>query len=222
MTTNFIPLRVFFEKRGRVKYISHLDCMRAFTRALGRSGLPLWHTEGFNPHLYITFALPLPLGCEALCESFDVRLTEEMDSTEVVCRINACLPPGFRALRAAAPLNKPAVIEWAGYELCLQYESGVQKALCAMKSFAESTSIEVTKRTKKGESLIDIRPHMALLDLMQDSDSIILTLRLAAGINFNIGANLFLDAFNGYFGEKPALSKITRLCLLDKDLCEFE
>ena len=220
--TNFIPLRVFFEKRGRVKYISHLDSMRAFTRALGRSGLPLWHTEGFNPHLYITFALPLPLGCEAVCESFDVRLTEEIDSTEAVRRINECLPPGFRALRAAMPVNKPTVIEWADYEICMQYESGAEKAMSAMQDFPLSSSIEVMKRTKKGESLIDIKPHMNLLDLKHDDGSLTITVRLAAGTNLNIGAALFLDAFYGYFGEKPTLSNITRLRLLDKDLCEFE
>ena len=43
-------LRVFFEKRGNIRYISHLDLMRTMTRAIRRSGIPLWYTEGFNPH----------------------------------------------------------------------------------------------------------------------------------------------------------------------------
>jgi len=222
MQHGFIPLRVFFEKRGRVKYISHLDCMRAFTRALGRSGLPLWHTEGFNPHLYITFALPLPLGCEAERESFDVRLKHDMDSADVLSSINKCLPPGFQALSVATPVNKPVAIEWAEYEIHLRYESRAEKAMQEMQAFAELPAIEVTKRTKKGESLIDIKPHMKLLDASSDDGTLYIKLRLAAGTALNIGAVLYLDAFCKYFGEKPALTGITRLRLLDKDLLEFE
>ena len=58
-------IRIFFEKRGRVKYISHLDLMRAMSRAVRRAALPIWYTEGFNPKPYLSFPLPLPLGQEA-------------------------------------------------------------------------------------------------------------------------------------------------------------
>ena len=61
-----IPVRMFFSKTGRAKYISHLDTMRTFTRAFRRTSLPLWYTQGFNPHLYMTFPLPLALGVESL------------------------------------------------------------------------------------------------------------------------------------------------------------
>jgi len=234
MQTTFIPLRIFFEKRGRIKYISHLDTMRSFTRALGRSGLPFWFTEGFNPHLYITFALPLPLGCEALNESFDIRLTQNsgfsfresgddiLTLADVVLGINECLPPGFRALKAAEPANRPSVIEWAEYEINLHYESNSEKAVVAMRDFAQKPSIEVLKRTKKGENLIDIKPHMSLVDLTQNNDSLKLILRLAAGINLNIAAALFLEAFHEHLGEKPVLTQITRLRLMDKEYNEFE
>ena len=60
-----IPVRIFFEKTGRAKYTSHLDTMRTMTRALKRSGLPVWYTQGFNPHLYSTFPLPIALDMRA-------------------------------------------------------------------------------------------------------------------------------------------------------------
>ena len=68
-------VRVFFEKTGMTKYISHLDLMRCMTRAIKRAAIPAWYTEGFNPHLFITFALPLTLGVESLCESMDIPIS---------------------------------------------------------------------------------------------------------------------------------------------------
>ncbi|MCL1866119.1 MAG: TIGR03936 family radical SAM-associated protein, partial [Oscillospiraceae bacterium] len=59
---NYTNIRVFFGKVGRAKYISHLDLVRAMSRAVKRSGLHVWITEGFNLHIYMTFALPLALG----------------------------------------------------------------------------------------------------------------------------------------------------------------
>ena len=57
------PIRVFYRKTDTAKYISHLDINRCFQRAMKRAGIPLWFTEGFNPHAYLTFPLPLALAC---------------------------------------------------------------------------------------------------------------------------------------------------------------
>ena len=223
LLNGFYEVRIFFEKRGRIKYISHLDTMRAFTRALGRSGLPLWYTLGFNPHLYLTFALPLSLGCEAVCESFDIRFVTDQISFEDVCeRLNAVLPPGFRALRAAEPVKKPAAITWADYKLRLVYDSDTAEALEKFSSFSESPVIEVTKRTKKGNKQIDIAPHAKLLDAsIPGGDALELNLRLAAGINLNINPGLYLGAFYEQY-KQPRLCQALRLRLLDEGLEEFE
>ena len=82
-------IRIFFTKTGMAKYISHLDLMRCMTRAVKRAQLPLWFTEGYNPHLFMTFARPLSLGQESLCESVDVRLVGEMTFKEIKTRLNA-------------------------------------------------------------------------------------------------------------------------------------
>ena len=73
-------VRILFSKMGRAKYVSHLDLVRTMTRAVRRADIPLWYTEGFNRHPYLTFAAPLSLGYEGLRESMDIRLEEEMDS----------------------------------------------------------------------------------------------------------------------------------------------
>ena len=68
------PIRVKFRKVGDLQYISHLDLQRTFSRVLVRAGLPLWYTQGFNPHIKMVFGLPLPVGCESECEFLDLRL----------------------------------------------------------------------------------------------------------------------------------------------------
>ena len=64
-----LPVRIFFVKEGPSKYMSHLDLMRCMTRTLRRAGVPIWYTEGFNPHPFMTFAMPLSLGTSGLCET---------------------------------------------------------------------------------------------------------------------------------------------------------
>ena len=71
-------VRIWFSKTGVVKYISHLDLTRCMARALKLSGLPVWYTQGFNPRIYMTFAMPLSLGVSGLRECVDIRLTEEL------------------------------------------------------------------------------------------------------------------------------------------------
>lgn len=48
-------VRIFFEKRGESAYISLLDLQRVFHRLLKISDLPVWYTQGFNPHIYLSF-----------------------------------------------------------------------------------------------------------------------------------------------------------------------
>ena len=70
-------LRLRFRKTGRAVYISHLDLMHTMQRAFSRAGYELKYSEGFNPHLYITFALPLSLGMESDYEVLDTRVTDD-------------------------------------------------------------------------------------------------------------------------------------------------
>lgn len=213
-------LRVFFAKTGRAKYTSHLDTMRMFTRALRRSGLPLWYTQGFNPHLYMTFALPLPLGTEGLCESVDLRLTEELPFEEAARRIDAALPPGFVVKAAAAPVHKPDDIAWADYTLTLPCDTPAEST-AALARFFEQPAIEVMKRTKKGEKQVDIKPLTELLSCETTAGGLLLQLRCAAGIHTNIAPTLLLDAFAAFANQPLAGGRIVRCSILTADLHPF-
>ena len=82
-------LRALFEKTGNAAYISHLDLMRLFQRAFKRAGLPLTHTQGFNPRPSVSIALPMSLGVESHCELLDFSLEGELpDYGEICDRLN--------------------------------------------------------------------------------------------------------------------------------------
>ena len=76
-------VRIFYTKLGRMKFVSHLDMNRLMIRVIRKSGIPVWYTEGFNPHPYYSFALALSLGFESSCEILDFNLNEEMPYDEI-------------------------------------------------------------------------------------------------------------------------------------------
>ena len=106
-------VRAFYRKEGRAKYISHLDLYRTVQRAFQRAKLPIWFTLGFNPHIYLTYALPLALGYEGVRESFDFRLTEDIPLPEAAARLNAAMPEGIVITELLPPVHKADDIQRA-------------------------------------------------------------------------------------------------------------
>lgn len=188
----FIDIRVFYKKRGRIKYISHLDMNRCMQRALVRTGLPCWHTEGFNPHLYLTFALPLSLGYESDCEIMDFRLTEETDLAEVQNRLNAVLPEGLEVYRVALKGEKFDKIVSADYTVELYGD--VEQLECRFSDFLAEPWIEVEKKTKKGMKTVDLKPEILSCQTERGEGCLRLKLRLPAGKK-TINPGLLTDEF---------------------------
>ena len=83
--------RLLFEKTGNAIWMSHLDLMRLFQRAFKRAGLPLTHTQGFNPRPSVSIALPLSVGVESVCELLDFDLDGEPVACEEICQRLMCL-----------------------------------------------------------------------------------------------------------------------------------
>ena len=78
-----ITVRMCFSKTGRAIYISHLDLIRCFQRAVCRAGLPAAYSEGFHPHMQTSFAATLPLGFSSTSEIMDLELEQEVSYEEV-------------------------------------------------------------------------------------------------------------------------------------------
>lgn len=78
-----------------MKFISHLDLMRLFMRALRRGSLPVKITEGFNPHPKISIKRALKLGLESDAEEATVVLKEPVDLEQFRNRLQVQLPEGI-------------------------------------------------------------------------------------------------------------------------------
>ena len=106
-----LRLRATFKKTGRAKYISHLDLNRCMLRIFRRSKLPVWYTEGFNPHPYYSFALALSLGFESDCEIMDFNITDDnMPLSVIKDRLNEVMPEGMGIVDIVPQKNKITVM----------------------------------------------------------------------------------------------------------------
>ena len=120
--------------------------------AMLRARLPLWYTEGFNPHPRMTFALPLSVGAESECELLDVKLAEIPDLGRLVDSLNAATAPELEILEAYKPTTKFTEIGSAEYELRLELPYGAELAVLF------DTPVVLPKRTKNGNVETDITP----------------------------------------------------------------
>ena len=118
--------RVWFRKGERVRYISHLDVLRAWERSLRRAELPLSYSQGFTPHPKLAFASPLPLGFVSEAELMDVTLDERVEHDEFARRLSEQTTEDLALIRAEEiALNSPApqaAMLWCDYRLSLAIE----------------------------------------------------------------------------------------------------
>lgn len=210
-------IRVFFEKRDRAKYISHLDITRCFSRAISRTDIPVWYTEGFNPRIYMTFPLPISLGYESRCESLDIRLIDENYPLERVTQeLNKVLPEGILIIYTALPEQKPEAISRAEYTLSVESDQPgrVQEAFA---TFAGREAILVMKRSKKGQREVDIKPMFQVVSTEEQPGLLVMKLRLAAGLTSNLSPTLLMDAFAQDAGLTGLYYRVERTAIIDSD-----
>lgn len=165
-----INIRARFIRGEEVKYISHLDLMKLFERALRRSGIPIYYSQGFNPHPQIVFGLPLSVGVTSEAEYVDFELSSEMDPSEFVETLNKQLPQGLRLVNAkirATKSNIMASITKASYEVLvtIPQNPGVEELKEKIQGFLENKEIFFKKESKGKVKNIDIRPMIHKLSV---------------------------------------------------------
>lgn len=222
MDSSVQNIRVFYKKKSRAKYISHLDVTRLMQRAIKRADLPVWYTEGFNPHIYLTFALPLSLGYESESESMDLRLISEMPFDEVARRLNLALPADIEVYAVATPIGKPEVIKSALYDIVLKSDttSGQTLKEC-LDNFLSQEKIEVVKKSKKLSKVIDIKEDIHVLSLDVNDNCVDLKVQLTAGISKNINPTLMLDEYKGKYSLEDLNVSVMRRSIFDEQGKEF-
>lgn len=218
-------VRIWFEKTGDVKYISHLDLMRCFTRAIRRAQIPLWFTEGFNPRPYMQFALPLSLGMQSVCESVDIRIEGEITDGEIEKRLKAVMPEGLLIKRVTCPQYEPKEIVFGEFDIVFSDCHDKAKLKALIDDSLTQKEFTVFKMSKKGKNKelrqINLTEHISSAETKIKGDKVICTLVLHAGGSTNINPSLFSDKICELIEERLTVDIIRKRLLLE-NLEEFK
>ena len=193
-----INVRIKFRKVGNLQYISHLDLQRTLHRILVRAGIPMWYTQGFNPHAKIVFSTPLSVGAQSECELVDIRIDREISCERIKELLNNEVTDELRILDVYIPKTKFSDVVWASYtvEICCEsFEPGI---ISSIKNIVNRSELNITKRTKSGEKEINIIPLIKEFDigLSSDGGKIIINTLLSINPDCYLNPERLLSAIN--------------------------
>ncbi len=151
-----------FEKSKRLRHVGHLDIMRSMQRALRRSGLPVSYSNGFNPHILLTFASPLSVGAIGKRELMEVTLYEDVTPEAFLTAMNQALPPEMQLSEAKVLEDKHpalmAMVKAARYDILPDDQEAAEHWSVCLTDYLAQESIMTMRKTKSGMKETDIRP----------------------------------------------------------------
>ena len=205
-----------FEKRPRLRFISHLDLQRFFQRAVNRTGLPIAWSQGFNPHPVMSFGSALALGWTSEYEIVDIKLSAPMGRKRTEEAIRAALPEDLPVLevrmvddRHPAPM---ALVKMADYRVTMEGE--VAGAILAqIPVFMARENVPAVKKTKSSEKEINARPLVISMEAFENG----FNARLMLTERDSIKPDLLIALLAGMAGVEPPEARIHRLLLLGED-----
>ncbi len=157
-----------FEKSERIRHIGHLDIQRSVQRGLRRSNLPVAYSNGFNPHILITFASALSTGACGLREIMDVTMKEDVTESEFLEKMNRAMPPELHLSEARAVDDRhPALmsaLRAASYDLLIRDAEQAERLVQAIPFMMKRDSVPAMRKTKTSLKETDIRPLIYALD----------------------------------------------------------
>ncbi len=156
-------IRFLFKKGEPVRFISHLDMMRTFARAMRRASLPVAVSKGFNPHPRMVFALPLAVGATSEMDVLDVDFDRRIRVLDAVEGLNSTLPHGLSVcVGREIPDDSPpamSVVEAAEYSVSAPIRVRSVNPSQVLAAFMESRAVSVVReREGRASHRIDVRP----------------------------------------------------------------
>lgn len=204
-----------------MKFISHLDMNRYFTRLVKVSKIPAWHTEGFNKHLYLTFALPMSLGMTCDYDIVDLKLTDDNFTDEqIVLSLNKNAADGLTILSAGPIVMKTSELSFAEYSVTFK-DSDVEY-LKNLEKFLNGNVIIATKKGKKGKvTELNLAEQVKSINTELNDNTLNVNVVLPAGNTGNINPVLFIEAFCDIGNRKPEVCHINRNMLFNASMEKF-
>jgi len=205
-----------YSKEDRLKYISHLDMMRTFHRAIRRATLPVAFSQGFNPHPKLAFASALSVGLTSEGEYLDTVMESDIAPEEFSTKLNRVLPSGLRVIRSVnIDIKNPSLmsmIERASYSIFIPV--AVKELAAQIDAFLDQPYVLVTGEKSNALKHINIRPmiHWVKPRLNDYSEQTVVVM-LNSGSKSNLKPKLFADALFRFLKEDSSTMnyKIHRL-----------
>ena len=212
--------RLAFTKADTAKYISHLDLMRTFQRAFLRAGIAIKHTEGFNPHPFVSIPLPLSVGFSSACEVLECQILDT-PLDQVPGRLNAALPEGIHVTRCYEAVRPVKDLCYVNYIVTMDYESGApfgaETAISELLGLDSLVIQKPSKKAKSGSVELDLIPLIARATVEERRDTITLDLVLRAQ-NPGLNPSLLVRAICEMCPQAaPDFISYHRRAVLDKD-----
>ncbi len=204
-----LSVRMFFSKKGIIRYVSHLDLSRAIARALVRSGLDIVFSEGYNPHVKLVFVQPLAIFQQSEYECADFKLhTEDVSFDYITERLNAVMPEGITVLKCADPVMAVNDCAYATYDMALDTDLTDDELRERLTG-----EMVVNKKTKSGYKDVDISPLVAGVSVKNRTVSI----TVCAACNKCLNPALTVQ----YLGDSVRAAVITRTGLYNEKMEKF-
>ncbi len=217
--------RVAFSKADTAKFISHLDLMRTFQRSFLRAGISIKHTEGFNPHAFVSIPLPLSVGFSSACEVLECQVLN-LPLEEVPARLNAALPAGITVHRCYEGVRPVKELCYVNYIVTMEYEAGAPfGAESAIRDLLARECLVMEKHSKKAKSgkvEVDLIPLIHRATVEERRDTIALDLILRAQ-NPGLNPELVVEAIRTHCPDAaPDFVSFHRRAVLDENLQNWE
>ncbi|MCQ2361788.1 MAG: TIGR03936 family radical SAM-associated protein [Acidaminococcaceae bacterium] len=190
-----MKLRLQITKDPEIRFVSHLDYLRAIERSLRRSELPVAYSEGFNPHIKFSLASALGVGIVSYAEFVEIEMAEPVEPEQAVLSLRSSLPRGIRILAADAVANN---------ENALMAEATLFDYRVTLQSIADHLDEKITKfnssqtllfkksapKRREGFKEVDVKKYVDKVNYEVTGNKVILTFSIK---NFNEGSFKAVD-----------------------------
>lgn len=168
-------LRLKFFRGDQLKYISHLDLMRLWSRALRRAGISVAYSEGFSPHPRISLGAPLPIGVTSEAELMDITVQHAVSPHFLFTALRQQLPIGIDIVEIhEVPLTSPSLqsqLRYAEYRVEVGDSRSEDEMRTAIDSLLQAESLPWQHMRDTGPRRYDLRPLIGSIWPISHSDS---------------------------------------------------
>jgi radical SAM-linked protein len=164
--------RITYAKGPAMRFTGHLDLQRTWERTFRRAGLPLTHSQGYNPRPKLQLSPALPLGCTSECEMIDIWMDSPLSTDEVLVKTREAAPPGIKVWSVEKPPpDDPALqnqVTSVEYHISLPEDVSRAELMTAIERLLEEQTIP---RSRRGKTY-DLRPLVERLGLSSDPTAV--------------------------------------------------